>query len=91
MANTNYQVGGLLGAKFDRTAASPEFTLGQTARGNGNKAWVYVGPAANAITAAATCTVTGAFAVNNTAGNYTAPVAFSTGDYGWVFKTAVDV
>lgn len=91
MPNTNYVTDGLLSAKLDRTSTTPEFAVGQTVRGNGNKAWIYVGPAANAISGAATCTVTGAFAVNATAGNYTAPVAFATGDYGWVFKTAVDV
>lgn len=87
MPNTNFATGHILSAKLDRTAQSPEFAPGQVAIGNGGKAWMYVGPAANAISASATCTVTGAFAVNNTAGNYTAPVAFSTGDYGWVYKT----
>lgn len=91
MANTYFQTGHLLGVKLDRTSTSPEFPVGQTCRGNANRSYVYVGPAANAISAAATCTVTGAFAVNNTAGNYTADVAFASGDYGWVRKTAVDV
>lgn len=64
------------------------FKPGHSAIDDQNRTWVYVGPAANVIAAAATCTVTGAFAVNNTAGNYTADKAFATGEYGWVRKTA---
>ena len=77
----------LVGASFNRRTTTPEFKVGTPALGPGNSTYVYVGPAANAITAAATCTVTGAFAVNNTAGTYTADAAFATGEYGWVRKT----
>lgn len=77
----------LVGANPSRRTSSPEFKVGTTQLDDANRTWVYVGPAANAITAAATCTVTGAFAVNNTAGSYTADTAFATGDYGWVRKT----
>lgn len=77
----------LVGANPSRRTSSPEFKVGTTQLDDANRTWVYVGPAANAISAAATCTVTGAFAVNNTAGSYTADTAFATGDYGWVRKT----
>ena len=77
----------LVGANPSRRTSSLEFKVGTTQLDDANRTWVYVGPAANAISAAATCTVTGAFAVNNTAGSYTADTAFATGDYGWVRKT----
>ena len=77
----------LVGADPSRRTTTPEFKVGTSSIDDSNRTWVYVGPAANAITAAATCTVTGAFAVNNTAGTYTANAAFATGDYGWVRKT----
>ena len=78
----------LVGANPSRRTSSPEFKVGTTQLDDANRTWVYVGPAANAISAAATCTVTGTFAVNNTAGSYTADTTFATGDYGWVRKTA---
>jgi hypothetical protein len=87
MANTNFATDGTLGVKIDRVQSTPEFEVGKVVIGTNGRSYVYVGPAANAISAAATCTVTGAFAVNNTAGSYTADTAFATGDYGWVRKT----
>ena len=78
----------LVGANTDRRTAFPEFAVGTPTLARDNRTYVYVGPAANAIAAGAACTVTGAFAVNNTAGNYTADTAFATGEYGWVRKTA---
>ena len=78
----------LVGAAFNRRTTPPEFKVGTPALGPDNKTSVYVGPSTNAINAAATCTVTAAFAVNNTAGTYTADAAFATGEYGWVRKTA---
>lgn len=77
----------LVGANTSRRTQNKEFVPGTAALDDQNRSWVYVGPAANAISAAGTCTVTGAFAVNNTAGNYTADAAFATGEYGWVRKT----
>lgn len=77
----------IVGANTDRRTTTPEFAVGTPILAGGNKTYVYVGPAANAINAAAACTVTGAFAVNNTAGTYTADKAFATGEYGWVAKT----
>jgi hypothetical protein len=77
----------LVGANTSRRTPTREFTVGTATIDDANRTWVYVGPAANTIAAAATCTVTGAFAVNNTAGNYTADAAFATGEYGWVRKT----
>ena len=78
----------MAGAQANRRTSTPEFKVGTTNLDDSNRTYVYVGPATNAIAAAATCTVTGAFAVNATAGNYTADTAFAAGDYGWVRKTA---
>ena len=78
----------MAGAHANRRTSTPEFKVGTTNLDDSNRTFVYVGPATNAIAAAATCTVTGAFAVNATAGNYTADTAFAAGDYGWVRKTA---
>jgi len=78
----------LVGANTGRRTTTPEFAVGTPVIAGENKTYVYVGPATNAITAAATCTVTAAFVVNNTAGTYTADTAFATGEYGWVRKTA---
>ena len=77
----------LVGAQASRRTSTPEFKVGTTQLDDSNRTFVYVGPATNAINAAATCTVTGAFVVNNTAGTYTADAAFATGEYGWVRKT----
>ena len=77
----------LVGAAYTRRTATPEFKVGTPALGPDNRTYVYVGPSTNTITTAATCTVTGAFVVNNTAGTYTADAAFATGEYGWVRKT----
>lgn len=77
----------MVGAQDSRRTSTPEFDVGTAQLDDNNRTWVYVGPAANAIAAAATCTVTGAFAVNNTAGNYTADAAFVAGEYGWVRRT----
>ena len=77
----------MAGAQANRRTSTPEFKVGTTNLDDSNRTYVYVGPATNAIAAAAACTVTGAFAVNATAGNYTADTAFAAGDYGWVRKT----
>jgi hypothetical protein len=77
----------LVGANPSRRTTSREFLPGSACLDDQNRTWVYVGPSTNAIAAAATCTVTGAFVVNNTAGTYTADTAFATGEYGWVRKT----
>ena len=77
----------LAGHQANLRTTTPLQKVGSSQLDDSNRTFVYVGPAANAISAAATCTVTGAFAVNNTAGNYTADAAFATGEYGWVRKT----
>lgn len=83
-----HSISGKLGVDYTKRSTTADFTVGSSDFDNANRTWVYVGPAANAISAAATCTVTGAFAVNATAGNYTADTAFATGEFGWVRKTA---
>ena len=79
---------GIVGANPSRRTTTPECAVGTPSLDNGNRTFVYVGPATNVIAAAATCTVTGAFVVNNTPGTYTADAAFAAGEYGWVRKTA---
>ena len=83
-----HSITGKLGVDYTKRTTKPEHAVGTSDFDNANRSFVYVGPAANAVAAAATCTVTGAFAVNATAGNYTADTAFATGEYGWVRKTA---
>lgn len=78
----------MAGAQANRRTSTPEFKVGTTNLDDSNRTYVYVGPAANAIAAGAACTVTDAFAVNASAGNYTADTAFAAGEYGWVCKTA---
>lgn len=82
---------GKVGLDLEKRTTTAEFKLGSTVRADSSKVYIYVGPSTNAISAAATATVTGAFVVNNTAGNYTADTAFATGEYGFIRKTAVDV
>jgi len=83
-----HSISGKLGIDYAKRGTTPDFTVGTPDFDNANRSWVYVGPAANAVAAAATCTVTAGFAVNATAGNYTADTAFASGEYGWVRKTA---
>ena len=82
----------LAGANMTRRTAAKEYTPGTVAFDNQNNSWVYVGPASTTLASNTVCTVTGAFVVNNTAGNYTnandAAAPFAIGDYGWVRKTA---
>lgn len=78
----------LAGSNTARRTTLAEYAVGTPMLARGNQTFVYVGPATNVIAAAATCTVTGAFVVNNTAGTYTADDAFATNEYGWVRKTA---
>ena len=47
----------LVGANPSRRTSTGEFKVGTTELDDSNRTWVYVGPAANAINAAATCTV----------------------------------
>jgi hypothetical protein len=63
---------------------TPSFAVGTPVLGNKNDTWVYV-YATEGVTG--TCTVDASFNVTDTAGNYTSPAAFTTGQYGWVYKT----
>lgn len=81
----------LAGANMIRRTALKEYTPGTVAIDNQNQSWVYVGPASTTLASNTACTVTGAFAVNNTVGSYTnandAAAPFAIGEYGWVRKT----
>lgn len=76
---------GLAGANSDRRTTTAEFKLGTPALDTDNRTWVYV--KASEAVATGTCTVSGAFALTDAAGTYTADTAFASGDYGWVRKT----
>lgn len=73
------------GVGFADRKTTPDFGLGTPVLGNKNDTWVYV--LASGAVPAASCTVDASFNVTSTAGNYTAPYAFASGEYGWVYKT----
>ena len=75
----------MVGPQASRRTSTREFSLGTAQIDDSNRTWVYV-QASGAVPTGA-CTVTGAFAVNPTAGSYTAETAFAAGEYGWVRKT----
>ena len=76
----------MVGATAARRTTAREFKLGTVQLDDSNQTWVYV-QASEAVTTG-TCTVSGAFALTDAAGNYTADTAFTSGEYGWVRKTA---
>jgi hypothetical protein len=76
----------MIGAQVSRRSITKEFTLGTAQMDDQNQTWVYV--RASEVVATGTCTVGATFLLTDAAGNYTADVAFLSGDYGWVRKTA---
>jgi len=76
----------MVGAAAARRTTTREFKLGTVQLDDSNQTWVYV--QASEAVATGTCTVSGAFALTDAAGNYTADTAFASGEYGWVRKTA---
>lgn len=75
----------MVGAAAARRTPNREFKLGTAQLDDSNQTWVYV--QASEAVATGTCTVSGAFALTDAAGNYTADTAFAAGEYGWVRKT----
>ena len=75
----------MVGAAAARRTTNREFKLGTAQIDDLNQTWVYV--QASEAVATGTCTVSGAFALTDAAGNYTADTAFASGEYGWVRKT----
>lgn len=75
----------LAGVNFARRTTTKEFKLGTPQLDDSNQTWVYV--QASEAVATGTCTVSGAFALTDAAGSYTADVVFASGEYGWVRKT----
>ena len=75
----------MVGAAAARRTTNREFKLGTVQLDDSNQTWVYV--QASETVATGTCTVSGAFALTDAAGNYTADAAFASGEYGWVRKT----
>lgn len=79
----------LVGANPLLADDTPRFKPGHSAMDDQNRTWVYAGPlSGGALAAAATCTLTGALALTNVAGNYTTDSGLAVGQYGWVRKTA---
>ena len=85
MANSTFGVLGFIAPTFARRDTAAVMTLGTPQIGTLNDTWVYV--QASEAVATGTCTVSAAFALTDTAGNYTADTAFASGEYGWVRKT----
>ena len=85
MANSTFGVLGFVTPQFAQRDTAAVMALGTPQIGALNDTWVYV--LASGTVHAGVCTVTSAFAVNSTAGTYTADTAFASGDYGWVRKT----
>lgn len=75
----------LVGVNFARRTSNREFKLGTPQLDDDNRTWVYV--QASEAVATGTCTVSGAFALTDAAGNYTADTVFASGECGWVRKT----
>jgi hypothetical protein len=75
----------LAGVNFARRTTTKEYNLGTPQLDDSNRTWVYV--QASETVATGTCTVSGAFALTDTAGSHTADTAFASGEYGWVRKT----
>ena len=75
----------MVGATAARRTTTREFKLGTAQLDDLNQTWVYV--RASEAVATGTCTISGAFALTDAAGNYTADTAFASGEYGWVRKT----
>jgi hypothetical protein len=75
----------MAGANFARRTDNKEFDLGTPQLDESNRTWVYVRASENVATG--TCTVSAGFALTDTAGTYTADVAFVSGEYGWVRRT----
>lgn len=75
----------MVGANPSRRTTAREFKLGTSQLDDSNQTWVYV--QASEAVATGTCTVSGAFALTDAAGSYTADVAFVSGECGWVRKT----
>ena len=85
MANSTFGVLGFITPQFAQRDTAAVMTLGTPQIGALNDTWVYV--QASEAVATGTCTVSAAFALTDTAGNYTADTAFASGEYGWVRKT----
>ena len=85
MANSTFGVLGFITPQFAQRDTAAVMTLGTPQIGALNDTWVYV--QASEAVATGTCTVSAAFALTDTAGNYTADTAFVSGEYGWVRKT----
>ena len=74
-----------IGVTFADRNTIPAFAVGTPMLGNQNDTWVYV--KATEPVAIGTCSVDSSFNLTDTAGNYTAVVAFLINEYGWVYKT----
>lgn len=87
MAVTDFATDGIIAADLHGRTTDAKFQLGQTTKGTANTIWIY-GKASGAV-AIGTCTVNPTtFQITDAAGNYTADVAFTDAQHGWVRLTA---
>ena len=79
----------ILGVDFDNRSLTNDTGVELGTLVNGNDGKEYVRVLATEAIAIGTCTVDlSTFAVTDAAGNFTADVAFLSGEYGWVKRTA---
>ncbi len=79
----------ILGVDFDDRNLVNENGLELGTLVNGDDGHEYIRVIASEVVATGTCTVDlGTFIVTNAAGNFTADVAFLSGEFGWVKRTA---
>lgn len=84
---TSYTTLPTAGVDTKRPSSRAEFKLGTVVLGDENGLWTF-GVASGAV-GAGVCTLnTTTFAITSAAGNHTAPVALTDGQYAWVYKTA---
>ena len=87
MAVTDFAIDGCIAADLHGRRTKADFQLGTTTKGTNNTIWIY-GLASETV-ATGSCTVNPTtFAITDAAGTYTADVAFTSGQYGWVRQTA---
>lgn len=82
----SFLTSGIAGAALDKPSTVKSHDLGTISHGDSNSIWIYC--LASGTVATGTCTVNATtFVLTDTAGGYTADVAFADGEYGWVHDT----
>lgn len=89
MANTNSDTGGLLGVNYEERTTTAEFALGTTSRGTNNRDYLYVVAGGVIAASQSDVAIDANFSATDGAGAYNNVTAFASGEYGWIYKTAV--